>query len=69
MQLVYHVQILDNNPAPITINEKNSSYTKINDTRMLWRGGTPRPWCYLFCLAWMLVLLKYIQSVRLGLNR
>ncbi|KAK1643670.1 hypothetical protein QYE76_061475 [Lolium multiflorum] len=34
MQLVYHVQILDNNPAPITINEKNSSYAKINDTSM-----------------------------------
>ncbi|KAK1626747.1 hypothetical protein QYE76_001062, partial [Lolium multiflorum] len=34
MQLVYHVQILDNNLAPITINEKNSSYAKINDTPM-----------------------------------
>jgi hypothetical protein len=34
MQLVYHVQILDNNLAPITINEKNSSYAKINDTSM-----------------------------------
>jgi hypothetical protein len=26
MQLVYHVQILDNNPAPITINEKESGF-------------------------------------------
>jgi hypothetical protein len=34
MQLVYHVQILDNNLAPITINENNSSYAKINDTSM-----------------------------------
>ena len=34
MQLVYRVQILDNDPAPITINEKSFSYAKNNDTFM-----------------------------------
>jgi hypothetical protein len=34
MQLDYHVQILDNDLAPITINENSFSYAKNNDTFM-----------------------------------
>jgi hypothetical protein len=34
MQLVYRVQILDNDPSPININEKSFSYAKNSDIFM-----------------------------------